>query len=50
MHGVCYIRGAVKALRGSNIPDIRSEMEIIAKVLRTKPEIKEVILDCIFRS
>jgi len=50
MHGVCYIRGTVKAIRGSNIPDIRSEMEIVAKVLRAKPEIKDVVLDCIYRT
>jgi len=50
MHGTCYIRGTVKALRGSNIPDIRSEMEIVAKVLRAKPEIKDVVIDCIFRT
>ena len=30
MHGVLTIRGTVKAYRGSNIPDIRSEMELIA--------------------
>jgi len=50
MHGVCYIRGTVKAIRGSNIPDIRSEMEIISKVLRSKAEIKDVVLDCIYRT
>jgi hypothetical protein len=50
MHGVCYVRGAVKAIRGSNIPDIRVEMEKVAKILRQKPEIKEVILDCIYRT
>ncbi len=50
MHGVCYIRGSIRALRSANIPDLHSEMEKIAKILRTKPEIKDVVLDCIYRS
>jgi hypothetical protein len=50
MHGVCYIRGTVKAIRGSNIPDIRAEMEKVGKILRSKPEIKDVVIDCIYRT
>jgi hypothetical protein len=48
-HGVVYIRGTVRPVRGSNIPDVRSEMEIIARVLRQKAEIRDVVLDCLFR-
>lgn len=50
MHGVCHIRGTVRAAASANIPDLRSEMEKIAKILRTKSEIKDVIIDCTFRS
>jgi len=50
MHGICYVRGSVRALRSSNITDLRAEMEKIAKVLRTKQEIKDVVLDCIYRT
>ena len=50
MHGICYIRGQLTAVRSANIPDLRSEMEKIAKVLRTKAEIKDVVIDCIYRS
>jgi len=50
MHGVLHIRGTVRALRGSNIIDLKSEMELIARVLRQKPEIRDVILECIYRS
>lgn len=50
MHGVCHIRGTVRALKSANIPDLKVEMEKIAKILRTKPEIKDVIIDCVFRS
>jgi hypothetical protein len=48
-HGVVYIRGTVRALRGSNVRDIRSEMELIARVLRQKAEVRDVVLDCMFR-
>jgi hypothetical protein len=50
MHGICYIRGSLRALRSANIPDLRSEMEKIAKILRTKAEIKDVVIDAIYRS
>ena len=50
MHGVCYIRGSLRADRSANIPDLRTEMEKIAKILRTKAEIKDVVIDAIFRT
>lgn len=50
MHGTCYIRGSIRAMRSANIPDLHSEMEKIAKILRTKQEIKDVVLDCIYRT
>ncbi|HWA82843.1 MAG TPA: hypothetical protein VG820_05400 [Fimbriimonadaceae bacterium] len=49
MHGTLYVRGTVKAYRGSPITDIRAEMEIIARVLRQKPDIRDVILECVYR-
>ena len=48
-HGVVYIRGTIRAIRGSNIRDIRSEMEIVGRVLRQKPEVRDVVLDCMYR-
>ena len=48
-HGVVRIGGQVRAMRGHAL-DVRSEMELVAKVLRTKPGIREVVIDCIFRS
>ena len=50
MHGVCYLRGTVKAIRGAEFPDIKLECEHIARILRTKGEIKDVVLDCQYRS
>lgn len=48
-HGVAYIRGSVGTIKGGP-QDVRAELEIIAKVLRTKPMIKDVIIDCTMRS
>lgn len=49
MHGICYIRGTVKAIRGGVSGDIKSAMEMVAKVLKQKAEIKDVVLDCVYR-
>lgn len=49
MHGVLYVRGTVKPYRGSPITDIRAEMEIVARVLRQKAEIRDVVLECVYR-
>ncbi len=48
-HGVCYIRGSVGVIRGGP-QDVRSELDLIAKVLRTRPGIKDVVIDCTMRS
>lgn len=48
-HGVAYIRGSVKPIKGGPT-DLKSEIELIAKVLRTRPGIKEVVVDCAIRS
>jgi hypothetical protein len=50
MHGVCYLRGTVSAQKSGNIPDVRLECEHIARLLRTKPEIRDVVLDCTYRT
>lgn len=47
-HGVVRISGQVRAMRGHEM-DLRAEMEMIAKVLRQKPGIRDVILECIMR-
>lgn len=48
-HGVCYIRGSLKPIKGGP-SDIRKEVEIIMKVLRQRAGIKDVVLDCTIRS
>lgn len=43
--GLCSIRGFVQAAPGARIPNIESEMELVAKILRQKAEIRSVILE-----
>jgi hypothetical protein len=50
LHGVVYISGAIRAIVGSGIGDVRSELELIARILKTKPEIKDVVINCTYRS
>lgn len=47
-HGVLMVRGVVAAMPGSNIIDVKIEMDHIARLLRQKPEIREVIMDCAY--
>jgi len=48
-HGVAYIRGTIKPMRGME-GDVRSVVDTIARSLRTKPEIRDVVIDAVFRS
>ncbi|MFN3689656.1 MAG: BON domain-containing protein [Fimbriimonadales bacterium] len=47
-HGVVYLRGTVSAVRGHDI-DPKAEMEIIRRILRQRPGIRDVVVDVIFR-
>lgn len=48
-HGIAYIRGSIGTIKGGP-QDVRAELETIAKVLRTRQNIKDVIVDCTMRS
>ena len=48
-HGVVRLGGQVKTIRGHDL-DLRAELETIAKALRTKANIRDVVIECIFRS
>jgi len=43
-HGVVYLRGYIQALRGHDM-DLKHELEVIHRILRTKPGIRDVIID-----
>lgn len=46
MHGVLTIRGQIAVAKGASVPDARIEMEHIARFLRQRADIREVVLDC----
>ncbi len=48
-HGVVYVRGTLKTIRGGPT-DVKHEVDIIARALRTRPEIRDVVIDAVFRS
>ena len=47
-HGTLHIRGTISVMRGIVIKDLRAEVEIVGRVLRQKPDIKDVVVDCNF--
>lgn len=42
MHGVCYLRGHIKPLKGHD-NDLTEEHEIILRIIRQRPGIREVV-------
>lgn len=48
VHGIVYIRGQVRRLRGHDV-NLEHEMEIIRRVLKSKPGIRDVIMDVTYR-
>ena len=47
-HGVAYVRGVVKAMKGAEM-SVKEMMDIISKSLRGRPEFRDVVIDCIVR-
>ncbi len=45
MHGIMYLRGEVKPMPKSNIADMNVEMGLISKILRQRPEIRDIVLE-----
>ena len=48
-HQVLYIRGVIKPIKGGN-PDTRAEMERIKGIILQSGLVKDVIIDCAFRT
>lgn len=44
IHGVVYLRGTIRRLRGHDL-DLNHELEIINRVLRGKPGIRDVVIE-----
>jgi hypothetical protein len=47
-HGTLYLKGSVSAAKGVVIKDLKKEMEHVGTVLRQRPDIKDVVVDCRF--
>ena len=43
-HGIVYLRGQVRHLRGHDV-DLKAELDLINRILRGRPGIREVIID-----
>ncbi len=48
-HGVAYVRGTIKAMPGAG-SDVREMVEHAARALRTRPEIRDIVIDVTYRS
>lgn len=49
MHGVAYIRGVIKPIKGG-APDLQVELDLITKLIRQDGVVKDVVVDCAIRS
>lgn len=47
-HGVAYVRGVVKGMKGAE-HSVSEMMDQISKALRGRPEFRDVVIDCIVR-
>lgn len=47
-HGVAYVRGVIKPIKGGN-PDVKAEVAVIANNVKNLGLAKEVVFDCHFR-
>ncbi|MDR3691204.1 MAG: hypothetical protein P4L46_17625 [Fimbriimonas sp.] len=45
-HGILYIKGAVSTGKGATFKDLRTEMEHIGRILKSKSDIRDVVIDC----
>ncbi len=45
MHGVLYMRGSVKPMPNATFTDMASEMGLVMKILRQRPEIRDIVAE-----
>lgn len=48
-HGVVYIRGVITAQRGAHYGDVEEETQRIVRILKQRPEIRDVTIDVTYR-
>ncbi len=49
-HGVAYVKGTLRMQRGGDGGDIKATVDGIAKALRTRTEIRDVVIDASLRT
>ena len=47
-HGVAYVRGVLKPMKGASAP-MQEMIDHISKALRSRSEFRDVVIDCIIR-
>jgi|LauGreDrversion4_2_1035121.scaffolds.fasta_scaffold138312_4 hypothetical protein len=45
MHGVLYMRGEVKPMPNATFVDMNAEIGLVTKILRQRPEIRDLVLE-----
>ena len=45
MHGIMYLRGEIKPMPNSNISDMNVELGLLTRILRQRPEIRDIVVD-----
>lgn len=50
LHGVVYIRGTVSVNKSTDVEDPKAEMERVARLLRQRAGIKDVVVDVRYRT
>lgn len=45
MHGVMYMRGEVSLMPNVHVTDINAEMNLVTKILRQRPEIRDIVME-----
>ncbi len=49
MHGVCFVRGKLKAMPKWDIESVEHESAKIANIIKRQPDIKECVLECAYQ-
>ena len=48
-HGTVFIRGTIQQQRGAHYHDVEEETLRIVRILRQRPEVRDVVLDVSYR-
>jgi hypothetical protein len=49
IHGIVYLRGIVQRTKSGEYDDLKVEVAHIARLLRQKPEVRDVVVDVTYR-